>query len=333
MGLAVQRISTVGVPEGARAGYWSNLLRDMVGNVEASPIGGTMEGRIDMVKLGRIVVAQVHGCNTRLVMPSAQTSSPRMPSLHLLFQQHGNSTFEQDGQLIPIKPGDCLAYDFERAHRISVPDVNKLFSLRIPRELLQINGFRPQRMKAAMLTRDAMLDIACELLQSVIERVEAIDAESHTAVADALVRFLVPCLIRDAGSMSRMTSAQTLVTRARNYIESNLGDPDLDVDHIARVMGCTRRYLHMAFAGESTTVSKMIWSMRLERARHMIESNPWLDHSMTDIAFACGFSSSAHFSRTFRERFGVTPSNMRCKAAPLNECSATLPLVGLVHAA
>ena len=35
------------------------------------------------------------------------------------------------------------------------------------------------------------------------------------------------------------------------------------------------------------------------------------DRTISEIAFAWGFSSSAHFSRAFRKRFGVTPTAFR----------------------
>ncbi|MFP4567016.1 MAG: helix-turn-helix transcriptional regulator [Spirochaetaceae bacterium] len=46
-----------------------------------------------------------------------------------------------------------------------------------------------------------------------------------------------------------------------------------------------------------TTVFGQLRNLRLEEARHLIEDG---DHSVTEAAFAVGYSSLSHFARTFR---------------------------------
>ncbi|ODT74034.1 MAG: hypothetical protein ABS76_37995 [Pelagibacterium sp. SCN 64-44] len=52
---------------------------------------------------------------------------------------------------------------------------------------------------------------------------------------------------------------------------------------------------------------------RLQEAAKMLRED--LDASLTDIAILCGFSSSAHFSSTFRKEFGQSPSQFRTHQA------------------
>jgi len=53
--------------------------------------------------------------------------------------------------------------------------------------------------------------------------------------------------------------------------------------------------------------------LRLCRAREMLTEEP--NQTMTDIAMACGFSSSAHFSFSFRKEHGMTPTDFRFGAS------------------
>ncbi len=48
--------------------------------------------------------------------------------------------------------------------------------------------------------------------------------------------------------------------------------------------------------------------LRLHRARTLVEGSPM---SLTEIAWSCGFEAPAHFSRVFRQRYGVTPHALR----------------------
>jgi AraC family transcriptional regulator len=62
-----------------------------------------------------------------------------------------------------------------------------------------------------------------------------------------------------------------------------------------------------AMVGE--TLSSFIRRLRLERAASMLIDHP--KQTITEIAMACGFSSSASFARAFAERFGMSASELR----------------------
>ncbi len=61
-----------------------------------------------------------------------------------------------------------------------------------------------------------------------------------------------------------------------------------------------------AIAGE--TVNGFANRLRLEKAARLLR---YSDQNLTDIAFACGFSSSATFSRAFRSGYDTSPSQFR----------------------
>jgi transcriptional regulator GlxA family with amidase domain len=62
----------------------------------------------------------------------------------------------------------------------------------------------------------------------------------------------------------------------------------------------------MLFSDKGTTISDYIRHARLQNCRHELETQ--VGKSITDVAFSWGFSSSSHFSRVFREHFGIVPS-------------------------
>jgi AraC-like DNA-binding protein len=82
--------------------------------------------------------------------------------------------------------------------------------------------------------------------------------------------------------------------------------------------------VHKVFQTEGTTVSDQIWRMRLARCREDLCNPAYANQSITDIAFSWGFNSSAHFSRAFKDEFGVCPRILR-KALDHHE----LPAEGL----
>ncbi|MDQ2800225.1 MAG: helix-turn-helix transcriptional regulator [Armatimonadota bacterium] len=53
---------------------------------------------------------------------------------------------------------------------------------------------------------------------------------------------------------------------------------------------------------------QMLRDLRLQRARHLLEST---DRTVASIAELCGFEDAAYFTRVFRRRMGLSPGRHR----------------------
>ncbi|MFT4181086.1 MAG: GlxA family transcriptional regulator, partial [Rhizobium sp.] len=78
---------------------------------------------------------------------------------------------------------------------------------------------------------------------------------------------------------------------------------------MARIAGVTPRHLDRLFAFHlGSTFLAQYRRIRLQHARRLLEQSPL---SISEIAVATGFSSGAHFSRVYRDVYGVAPRNIR----------------------
>lgn len=111
-----------------------------------------------------------------------------------------------------------------------------------------------------------------------------------------------------AGLVERFGTTNQAIIDAIEIMENRLADL-LSLDDIARFVGVSKRQLNRLFRDklEKTTMA-FYRDLRLEKARSLLVSSSL---SMTQIALATGFSSSAHFSKAHAERFGVSPSTVR----------------------
>jgi len=92
-------------------------------------------------------------------------------------------------------------------------------------------------------------------------------------------------------------------------IESNLSDPDFNVDQLAKklYMGRSTVYRKIeALCGENPT--EYIRSYRLKRAAQLLQNGA---ASVTEVAFDVGFNSRTYFTRCFKEMFQRLPSEFR----------------------
>ena len=99
---------------------------------------------------------------------------------------------------------------------------------------------------------------------------------------------------------------------ALRFMELHSHRHDLSATAIARGAGCSRSRLYEAFAAQDCTVMDTLREMRLQRARILIEQNQRLN--VGTIAWRCGFASPSGFSKLFRMRFGLTPSEWHLRA-------------------
>jgi transcriptional regulator GlxA family with amidase domain len=100
--------------------------------------------------------------------------------------------------------------------------------------------------------------------------------------------------------------------RIKAYIASHLAEPELSVEKIAHACRISLRGLHRYFAQDAAgSVSSYLWQQRLVRCAEMLRDPRHAHRSITDVCFSCGFSSSSHFSRLFKGRFGVPPVHYR----------------------
>ena len=94
--------------------------------------------------------------------------------------------------------------------------------------------------------------------------------------------------------------------RVRSKVEAGLADDTLSVDMLAEAIGISRSQLHRrlkSLIGKAP--SDVIREMRLERAAQLLAARAG---TVSEVAYAVGFRSVAHFSTAFLQQYGCRPS-------------------------
>lgn len=151
----------------------------------------------------------------------------------------------------------------------------------------------------------ATLDLALHLIQ-----------QSHgSALANAAARYVFAPPIRNHGAPQSPQEIEPLgnsvpqpVRDAIRVMEANLETP-LPIAELCRAVGLSHRQLDRLFAQCVRKTPALYYrDIRLDRARGLVTQTHL---SMAEIAFASGFSSQVHFSRAYKDRFGLPPSKDR----------------------
>lgn len=98
------------------------------------------------------------------------------------------------------------------------------------------------------------------------------------------------------------------VHRAECYMEANWNRP-LAIENIAEATGASIRSLFRTFKEyRGYTPMDFLKRLRLKHAMNMLSGDEGHFSSVTEVAFACGFSDLSGFSKTFSTAYGESPS-------------------------
>ncbi len=97
--------------------------------------------------------------------------------------------------------------------------------------------------------------------------------------------------------------------RLKEVFGQHLSDSDIKVDDLGAEIGLGRVQLYRKLkAITGLAPVEMLKQMRLEKAHELLTHS---DQTVATIAYDTGFSSPSYFSRCFRDRYGVSPSDIR----------------------
>jgi AraC-like DNA-binding protein len=110
-------------------------------------------------------------------------------------------------------------------------------------------------------------------------------------------------------SAASSSSTPEIARRVIGYVMENFAE-EICLDDLADAAGMSRFNFCRKFHRDcGLPPVRWLWNFRVILAHEFIALDPtW---NLTEVAFACGFTSSAHFSRAFKGVFKVSPSKYR----------------------
>ena len=154
--------------------------------------------------------------------------------------------------------------------------------------------------------------LICAYVGVLLDEMSGLDADSERQLVDSALELVQLWPSQGVtGSAAHRQPPRFRKTESRLYINRHLRDPNFSIESIADIMHCSKRHLHKTFNEESETISHFLWNTRLERCRADLGNPQLRGQSITAIAFSWGFNNAAHFSRCFKARFGLSPSEHR----------------------
>lgn len=132
--------------------------------------------------------------------------------------------------------------------------------------------------------------------------------EFAPTLSNNLLQQLAACYLTDFSRNQSKGAGR--IRNAKDLIEKNLHCPGFKVEDIAGELKVSSRYLRSLFSS-SEKISHYLMRRRLEICAQRLVAKEFADKIITEIAFGCGFCNIAHFSRSFKKHYKVTPREYR----------------------
>ena len=228
------------------------------------------------------------------------------PMPELTYVDQGSLHSVADGQDLLLKQGDIVIYGPGQWH-MQYADIG--VAPRYVTLTFDLAGFDITPLMNRKFTAPQQ---AVQLLQQMLREQERMDQFSNEIIISQLTLLLLN-LLREARNPSggklqtsnAVHSENEIIRQAQIFISTHIREK-LSVPLVARQVDVSPSYLTALFHKNlQISPGEYIRRIKLQESKQMIREN---DLNFTEIAAALQYSTVHHFSRQFKEKFGITPT-------------------------
>ena len=217
-----------------------------------------------------------------------------------------------DSGLGSAQAGDIVLLNDGRPYTAEVEGDTEMLHLRVPQTLLR--AIFPGADAATATPVDGLAGSAAmvrPLLHHIMNTADSTSPAAQQHLTTAVIELVAASLVQKTSLSTDAPMRAAHLARARDHIERHLGDPDLSPEVIARAVYISERHLHALFRDSGTSVTRYLMGRRLDRAHRELADPRQAHIPIADIASQVGFKCPKHFTKTFKAKFGLSPSEHR----------------------
>lgn len=307
---SITRFATDGIAAAERLRYWNTVADEVfAGTFVNADDHRLFEGEMLSWRVGDLDMIRTRSVNATVGRRPLDAAEERI-IMHM--QLRGSSQHHHKGREALLEPGDFVLASPHAPYYVDLTP-HEMVVVEFPKEGLaervpRLDDLLARRLSGATASAHVFNDFLLSLWRQA-QGTAPSDPEWAAGI-NRVFYDLAAMAIRDAvrdGESGR--GDQTLLRQALAVIDATLSDPELRTTSLADALGTSVRTVQNLFAGIGTTPSAVILERRLERAAERLMAEPGA--TITEIAFAHGFNDSAYFTRCFRQKFGLSPTEWR----------------------
>ena len=314
-GPATQWLSTSPIHDTRRLRQFQDVFTDFLDGICVEPLHGqplAMEGSVTTFVEVAINIGMTSP--TRCTHPSSRGLDD---TVILMSWPRGQTTFRACGTEWDMKDGDAILVQAGQSQVVMANTSAHLCSVTLSRSLLEsmridvdaalLHTLRGNSAAGLLIGYAHLLRDHGALATPAMQRAASLHLHDLAALAAGAVG--------EGAHLAKARGARAAKLLAvKKDIASHFTDPALSVAAVAQRLGITPRYLHMLLEGEGLSFSVLVLDKRLALARRLLRDRRMAGRPISTLAFEVGFGDLSYFNRSFRRRYGMTPSDVRAQA-------------------
>jgi AraC-like DNA-binding protein len=229
----------------------------------------------------------------------------------LMMKTGGHMALRQGRQEGVPNLGDAVLLVYREPARLEFVDATYV-SVRVPFAALSMLGGNVGAAAGRRIPGDSQ---ALSLLRSYVGTMpEAFTDPALARLAATHVYDLIAMAIGAPGEGGALAHRPSVRAARLEAIKADLTrDATIGIAESAARHAISPRYIQMLFEEAGTTFSEFVLERRLDAARAMLVSPRYTAWSIATIALEAGFGDLSHFNRRFKQRYAMTPRELRAQ--------------------
>jgi AraC-like DNA-binding protein len=307
-----------GLDHGARVALLRDHFNSIVGSMDVSVSEqAPFFVEYEFLSFGDIVLARSDWTVDRITRNRASAAADPRGDFYFTFNQGAApSTFSLRGRTSLIAPGAGALVTNSVPGEFRATSRNATLTVCVPQD----------RMLQLVANAEDLLGIPLDPKREAVNYLRRYlaflmgpgqvghDAALTAHVANTLTDLVVLSLTEggDAAQVARTRGLRgARLHEVLMDIRARFADPAFSVSTIAARLGISERYVNDVLYDTGATFTERVLELRLQKARTMLADVRNDRLRVSEIALACGFNDVSYFNRSFRRRFGASPTQFR----------------------
>ncbi|HEC60005.1 MAG TPA: helix-turn-helix domain-containing protein [Methylophaga sp.] len=225
----------------------------------------------------------------------------------------GKYSLEQAGREVFLQPGDMTLYDATEPHSIVMPQTSSKILISIPRNLLDSRIFNVGKMTAKHIpSKSGIGAVVSSFIQTTVNQLNTLEQAAFLELSDPILDMLTLSLQQLNTRSVELSQHRTLtLMRVKQFVHNHIEECELNAEMISNGVGLSLRYINNLFNAEDTSLMRFLTQQRLTIAKRRLSNHLFNHKTITELAMQSGFNNMAHFSRVFKQNYGVSPRQFR----------------------
>lgn len=288
-------------------------------DIDHRPPAEDISVRIGLVAMGAIRICAARATAVTLRRTERLARKDEEPAVTLGVQMTGSSLVVQNGRECLLTPGEFAVYESIDPYTHIFDEAVDYRFIRFPRAALALPDRLLRDVTAVPLGSDNLVARLAFTYFSQLAVSDELQQGVHAdAVVEPSVELLRAVLTSQHGNsmLARAPLEATLSLRITQYIREHLGDPGLSAARIAAAHDISVRHLYAVLSRSGISLGDWIRTRRLAACRRELAGSNGRLRTIAAIGRSWGFVEATHFSKVFKQAYGISPRAWRDQNHP-----------------